>query len=302
MSKRMKADMILIFVTMSWGVSYLLIDRCLEVMGAFTLNAYRFGGAFLCIMLLTFPKFKHISKMTWRYSAYIGVILLIVYTTANYGVKYTSISNSGFLISLTVLFTPIICFFVKKQIPDKKLLFVCIACTVGVALMTLDANFKMAPGDLICLLCAVCNSFYLILVEQAVRHEEVDAFQCGVLPLGFMGVYCTVLAFILEMPKLPANGEIWGNVLFLSLICTGFALVAQSLAQRYTDASHVGVIYTLEPVFSSIVAFIWAGEVLLPRAYLGEVIMIVSMIAMEVDLSPKVWYNTKLKWKSNNDR
>lgn len=285
MTKKMKADMVLILVTMAWGVSYLLIDLSLAELGAFTLNAYRFGGAFLCVSLVAFPKMRNISKATFRWSALIGILLLGVYTSATYGVKYTSISNSGFLISLTVLFTPIFCFFIKKQKPEKKLLFVCIACTIGAALMTLNEDLQIAFGDVICLFCAILNSLYLITVETAVRKEEVDAFQCGVLPLGFMGVYCTILAFIVEEPVLPQSSTVWGSVIFLSLVCTGFALVAQSIAQKYTDASHVGVIYTLEPVFSSVVAFFFAGEVLLPRAYLGEIIMICSMILMEVNLS-----------------
>ncbi|MGI6095673.1 MAG: DMT family transporter [Lachnospiraceae bacterium] len=296
MNKNVKADFVLVLVTMAWGLSYLLIDLSLEEMGNFTLNALRFGGAFLCISIFAFPKLKHISKATFRYSALIGIILLGVYTTATYGVQYTSISNSGFLISLTVLFTPIFSFFIKKQVLEKKIFLVCIACTAGVALMTLDENFRIAPGDMICLLCAVLNSLYLITVEIAVRKEDVDAFQCAVLPMGFMGVYCTILAFLLEEPTLPQSTTVWASVIFLSLVCTGFALIAQSIVQKYTDASHVGVIYTLEPVFASFIAMVWAGEVLMPRAYLGEAIMICSMIIMEIDL--KRWLPAKIGFRS----
>ena len=74
------------------------------------------------------------------------------------------------------------------------------------------------------------------------------------------------------------------SLLFLMLISTGFAFIAQSIAQQYTDASRVGVIYTLEPIWSGIGAYFILHEVLLPRAYVGEAILIISMIAMELDL------------------
>ena len=77
------------------------------------------------------------------------------------------------------------------------------------------------------------------------------------------------MAFVCETPRLPGSGPIWGAVAFLAVFCTGLAFIVQTLAQQYTSASHVGVIFTLEPVFAGIVAFLFAGEVLTPRAYVG---------------------------------
>ena len=61
----------------------------------------------------------------------------------------------------------------------------------------------------------------------------------------------------------------------------------QSVQQQYTTATHVGLIFTLEPVFSATVAFFLAGERLLPRAYLGAVLMLLSLVLMEIDWPPK---------------
>ena len=47
-------------------------------------------------------------------------------------------------------------------------------------------------------------------------------------------------------------------MIFLSVFCTGVAFIIQAVAQQYTTAAHVGIIFTLEPVFSGIVAFIFA--------------------------------------------
>ena len=46
----------------------------------------------------------------------------------------------------------------------------------------------------------------------------------------------------------------------------------------------MGLIFTLEPVFASIIAFIFANEVLRARSYVGMVLMIISLIRMEVDI------------------
>ena len=76
----------------------------------------------------------------------------------------------------------------------------------------------------------------------------------------------------------------WSAALFLGLFCTGIAFVVQAIQQKYTTASHVGLIFTLEPVFASVIAFIFANEILRPRSYVGMFLMIVSLVLMEVDI------------------
>ncbi len=278
------ADMTLVLVTMAWGMSNLLMTICLEEMESMTLNAFRFVGAFILIAAVMFRKIRNVNGATIRASAIISFLIFVVYALNTYGVQYTSVSNAGFLIALSVLFTPIVSMFIKKKMPEKKLFYIAAACTVGIGLMTLDSNLKMAFGDILCLICAFVCGVYLVLNEIFVKREEVDAFQMGVFELGFAGIWFTLSAFILETPAAPSSGKVWGCLLFLMLFSTGFAFIAQSIAQQYTDASRVGVIYTLEPVFSRLGARIVLGEMLIPRAYVGEMILIISMIAMELDL------------------
>ncbi len=275
--------MTLVLVTMSWGMSNLLMTFCLEELGEMTLNAYRFLGAFILIGAVMFKRIRHVNRETIKASLVLSVLIFVVYALNTYGIQYTSVSNAGFLIALSVLFTPIISIFVKKKMPEKKLFIIALACTVGIGLMTLDSHLRMAFGDILCLLCALMCGFYLVFNEIFVKRDEVDAFQTGVYELGFAGVWFTILAFIMEKPVLPHSPTTWGCLLFLTLFSTGFAFIAQSIAQQYTDASRVGVIYTMEPVFSRIGARLILHEMLIPRAIIGELILIVSMIAMEVD-------------------
>ena len=287
MKKQVKADSMLVLVTLCWGVSYYLIDLSLADLEPFTLNAFRFGGAFLIALVLAFPKLKNVNRATIKYSIFVAAALVFVYIGATFGVMYTSLSNSGFLCALTVIFTPILAFFFKKQVPDKKLALVILMCTVGIGLLTLNEQLKPALGDILCIMCAVAYAVDLLITETAVAKDEVDAFQLGVFQLGFTGLFNLILALIIEEPHLPQSGAVWGSVAFLAVFCTGVAFIVQAVAQQYTSASHVGVIYTLEPVFSGIVAFLFAGEVLLPRAYAGAVILIASLFVMEIDFKKR---------------
>ena len=287
MSKQVKADLILVLVTMCWGVSYYLMDISLAELDPFTLNAHRFLGAFVIAGIFSWKKVLTVNRTTLKYSLLVGVALVFVYMGATFGVKYTSLSNSGFLCALTVIFTPIINRLVFRKRAGAKLTLVVIMCFVGIALMTLKDDFSINTenlrGDILCLMCAVAYAVDLILTERAVSHEEVDAYLLGVFQLGVTGILNFMLAFIFETPHFPETAGVWGSVIFLSVFCTGIAFVLQPVAQQYTTASHVGVIFTLEPVFAAIVALVFEHEVLSVKAYIGALLMLASIFVMEID-------------------
>ena len=288
-NKQFQADMMLILVTLCWGISYYLMDVALSDMDPFTLNAHRFLGAFAVAALLSWKKLVNVNKTTLKYSVLVGVALVFVYIGATFGVKYTTLSNSGFLCALTVIFTPIIGFIFLRQRLSRKMLIAVLMCFVGIALLTLKDDFSInmanLKGDLLCTMCGVAYAIDLLLTEKAVAHEEVDAFQLGVFQLGVTGVCNLILAFLVETPHFPTEPSIWGAVAFLSIFCTGVAFIVQPIAQQYTSASHTGVIFALEPVFAGIVAFVLVGEVLTAKAYLGAVLMVASIFVMEIDFT-----------------
>ncbi|MCI9475667.1 DMT family transporter [Anaerovoracaceae bacterium 41-7] len=291
MNKQLRADMMLVLVTLCWGVSYYLMDVSLTDMGPFTLNAYRFLGAFVIGGLLSLRKLKGVNKQTLKYSLLIGSVLVFVYIGATFGVKYTTLSNSGFLCALTVIFVPIIEILVLRKKPQKKIIFAVTMSLIGIMMLTLKDDFSInmanLRGDLLCILGATAYAIDLILTEKAVSHEEVDAFQLGVFQLGVTGVYMLAMSFIFEQPHLPTTPMIWGSVIFLSIFCTGVAFIVQAIAQQYTTAAHVGIIFTLEPVFAAVVAYFFAGEVLTVKSYLGAVIMMAALFVTEIDFSGK---------------
>lgn len=286
---KLKADLMLLMVTFGWGISYYLIDLSLEDMGSFTLNSNRFLIAFAVALILAFPKLKNISKTTFKFSLLLGGALVFVYLGATFGVKYTTLSNVGFLCGLTVIFTPILSAIIYKKLPNKKQTTVILMSFIGIALLTLKddftINYNNLLGDLLCIMCALAYAIHLLITEKAVTFEDVDPFHLGVLQLGTTGVFNLILALIFEKPHLPSQAAYWGPVLFLAIFCTGTAFIVQCIAQQYTEASHVGIIYSLETVFAGIVAFVLANEVLSLQSYLGAALMIVSIFVMEIDFT-----------------
>lgn len=287
MSKQRRADLMLLLVTAFWGVSYYFSDICLKTMPPMTLTAFRFVTGFALLFAVFLPRLRRLSRATAKYALFIGLSLTGSYIFYGYGLLYTSISNAAFLCALSVVFTPLLGWVVYRKPLGRRMKLCLVLCVAGLAMLTLREDFRVAFGDILCLGTPLCYAVDLLLTEKAVADETVDPVALGVCALGVVAVITTTLALILEKPCLPGDGMTWFAALFLGIACSGAAFVIQSVEQRHTTANHVGLIFTMEPVFATALAFFLADERLTPRGYAGAAVMLLSLLLMELDWPKK---------------
>ncbi len=277
----------LVAVTLCWGLSYVFMDICLEYMSPFMLNTYRFCIAFVLIAVLFRKRIIKVNKVTLKYAFLSAISLVLTYIGATYGVMYTTISNSGFLCALTSVFTPIIAFIFLRQKQESKLIVAVAVCFAGIALLTLNGDFSInmdnLKGDVLCIMCAVAYAVNLLTVEKGVSTEGVDAFNLGAFQLGFVGIFNMIMVLSLGDWALPPTKIIWEAVIFLAIFSTGVAFILQPVAQKHTTASHTGLIFALEPVFSAVAAAMLVNERLSFQNYIGAGLLLFSIVIMELE-------------------
>lgn len=281
MNSQARGDLMLIVITIFWGASYILTKIGLEALQPFNLTALRFTIAFLTAAAVFKSNILRSDLRTIRYALILGIILFLVFISMTFGLKLTSASNAGFLISLSVVFIPILSFiFLNQRIERKAITGVCFAI-VGVALLTLSTKISVNNGDVLCILCALLFAIHVVLTGVFTR--KVDSIALGVLQLGFVGVFSIVFSALTETLRLPNTALSWFTVLALSIFCTAAGYIVQATAQRYTSATHTGIILSLEPVFSAIFAYAFLGEILSLRGYLGAFILLIGVLITEID-------------------
>ncbi len=307
MTAQFKADLMLLIVVFCWGFSFLATDIGIDALGPFTLNAWRFLLAFGAAVIFSGNRLRHISGATRRHALLLGVMLSLVFGTLTCGMQRTTLANAGFLCGLTVIFTPALSGLVYRQAPEPKLILVALTCLAGIALLTLTENLTLdyahIRGDLFCMACALIYAAYLLVTEKAVAQKEVDACQLGVLQLGVTGLISLVLALALERPAFPPNTQIWVAVVFLAVICTAMAFIVQTIAQRYTSASHVGVINCFETVFAGIVAYTFGNEPITGQSVLGAACIVLGLFILEINFSG-IWATgfARRHWKTDHPK
>jgi len=280
----------MIFVTLGWGSSYVFTKSGTAFLAPFNFVALRFSLAFLVAALLFLPHFKRLDKKTLKESVILGFLLFVMYALVNLGVSKTSIANSSFLVSLTVIFVPCISALLLKQRPGIHVMWGALVAMVGIAFLTLHKSLSLNSGDFICIGAALVYSCHILYTSRVAK--QCDSICLGVLQLGVAGFLGTVAAFLFETPVLPQTTRLWIDVLFLSVFCTAACFILQVFAQKYTTASHIAVIYSLEPVSAAIFAYLAVGETLRPLGYLGAALIFAGVLITEL---PQVLQSNRIK-------
>lgn len=252
----------------------------LESMGEFNLIALRFSLAFLIASVVFWRRLRlHLNKQTLRYSALLGMILFGVVATILFGLKTTSTSNAGFLVGLTVIFTPLLNRIIFHKKLEQSKLFGCLLAIVGIALLTLNNELSMHPGDILCIAGGILNALYILVSGEVAK--KTDSISVGLLSLGFTAIYGLIFSLLFESPALPQTLDGWVAILALSIICGAFCFIAQSIALQYIKPVQLGIMYALEPLFAAIFAFSFAGERLTLQGYFGALLVITGILASE---------------------
>lgn len=274
-----KAEWLMASVTLAWGSSYLLMKVGLNGIGPFNLIALRFGIAFLFMLFVFLPRFRSLTWKTCGKGILMGIILFGIFTGMVCGVNHTTASTAGFLTSTTVILVPVLKSILGRTLPAKPVMVsICIA-TVGLFLLTAKDGVALDKGALLCLMGALFYAVYIIVLDKIAKKE--DAFLISIIQLGVTSLLGAICMLLFETPSLPENPVEWGAVIGLGLVCSAYGFVVQPIAQKYASPEKIGLIFSLEPVFSAVLSFIFLHEILEIRGYVGAILILASVILSE---------------------
>ncbi|MDF2680146.1 MAG: EamA family transporter [Brevibacillus sp.] len=281
MKPQVKADLAMLLVTLFWGSSYLFMQMGLTDLETFNLIGIRFGIAFIIAALFFHKRILRINRKTLLHAFILGAILFCVFATVTEGVKTTTASQAGFLVSLTVIFVPLLSILLKN-IPETRVFFGAGLAVIGIGLLTLTDHFQISQGDAWCIGTALFYAIHIIVTGKLAPQS--DAIQLGVYQLGFAALFGLIFSVFTEAPRFPHTPKAWLAVLVLSILCSAIGFVVQTVAQQHTTPTHTGLIFSLEPVFAAIFAFMLNGETLTVRGYIGAALVLLSVLIAEIDL------------------
>lgn len=279
MIKRHWADSSLLAVTVVWGATFIVVKRATEDLPPYPFLAIRFAIAFLTLLPFVWAQRRHLNwTAVWK-GLGLGSILFGGYATQTIGLQYTTASNAGFITGLGVILVPTLVALTTRRLPSPSLALGIISALLGLALLSLGDDLSLNQGDLIVLLCTLFFAFHIFLVGRYAPSENATVLAAG--QILAVSLLSGIFSFLFPQGTLHFTPYAWFGILLTAIPATSLAFFLQTKMQQFTTPTHTALIFSAEPVFSALFAYLLAGELLSPRGMIGAALVLAGMLIAE---------------------
>lgn len=109
----------LLFITMIWGATFLIIRCALEETGPLFFVGIRFASAAFVVLALSLPVLRGFTRRELLAGAGIGVSIFAGYTLQTCGLQTITASKSAFITAFYVPLVPLLQWIVMRQAPGR---------------------------------------------------------------------------------------------------------------------------------------------------------------------------------------
>lgn len=274
-----KWALLLILVAFIWGTTFAVMKDLLEQVSLYYFLFWRFllGGLFLAIW--SGIRRRGLNRAHVGQGLFLGFLLFGGYLTQVLGLNWTTASQAGFITGLSVIMVPLIAVGTGQEVLKKGSLLGAILAVIGLYLLNYIDRLYFGWGEFLVFLCAVFFALYIVFVSR--YAPRVDGPPFVALQILLMAFLMGVLALFLA-PQKPwevgyISGIQWLQIAYMGLGATALAYLWEHKAQQVISASFAALALALEPVFATVFAFFYLGEVLPLPSYLGGLFIVWGM-------------------------
>ena len=280
MTAKSKAEAALAATTVIWGGTFAAVKLGMEDISPIALVAVRFAAATIVLLAFLHKKIFPIPLAAVQKGSLLGLFLFLGFVTQNIGLTVTTASKSAFITGMMVLFVPMLQFVIERRAPKLGNLLGVAVVSAGLWFLTSPVGSAFNVGDALTLVCAVLFAIYIVYLD--VISKEMTTHQLLFLQISSMAIYSILGVLFFETPRLVFRTQSVLVLLSLTLLATVWTIWVQTRVQTDTTPTRAVVIFSVEPVIASGVAYLLLGETLGALGLLGGALIIAGVLISEL--------------------
>ena len=250
-----------------WGSSFIATKVALKELSPETIIALRLiiASVFLFFAAIVYKKEFSINLKSHGaifILALISVFHLMIQVT---GLKYTTASNTGWIIGTAPIFMAILAaIFFREKIGLFKISGILIAM-FGLLLLIGKGNIRNVDlienkGDLLVLASAFTWGIYSMV------NKKISLSYSPLMTILYLFVLMTIIIIPFNLNEASINSVVhlslngWISILFLGLFCSGIAYVIWAYSLRDLESAKVGAFLYFEPLVTVLAAWVLLSE------------------------------------------
>ena len=272
----------LLATTAVWGGSFVVMKDSLERQDVYSFLASRFILAALFMFLYRPNSLRGLDRKFILRASVAGLLMGSGFIFQTFGLTKATVSNTGFITGLYLVFTPLIAWIIlKKHVVKIQWLAVAVA-TIGLYLIAYN-GISIGLGEILVLISAILFAAQIVALSE--WSDGKNAYALTLIQILVSSVIFLLLT-IKDGYQLPPDGSVWSAVFFTAFFATFLGFLIQVKAQSMMSATAAGVLLAMEVPFALVFGLYFDNDPLTLRIISGGTLVMAAMAMV-------IWSDTR---------
>ena len=268
----------LVAVTAIWGYTFVPVQKTVGAYPLFAFLAVRFAISTAALAPFAWRSLRTLPRAGWPAGLAAGSFLALAYGLQTAGLELTTVTSTGFITGLYVVFTPLLALAAFRT-PVPASVWVGVTLALAGLLLLGGAPGGSWLGNALVLGNAVAQSFQIVAMERFAPRYDPRALTF--LQMAVTGVGFTVIAVAAGQLEAPPDAETWYALVVTGVFAGALGYLVGTWVQSRTTAARAALVFTLEAPFAALFGVLLLSEHLGWAGWTGCAVMLAGIVLAE---------------------
>ncbi len=280
----------LLATTAIWGSSFLVMKDSLERQDVYSFLASRFVLAALIMFAFKPKSLTGLDKVFVKRAVFTGALATGGFISQTFGLTQTTVSNTGFITGLYLVFTPLIAWLLLKHRITKAQWTAVAIATIGLYLIAYN-GISVGIGEILVLISAILFAAQIVAIGELSNGK--NSYALTLIQIIVAAVVFVVLTLIGGY-QAPPDSSVWAAVIFTAVFATFFGFLIQVKAQAVMSATVAGVLLAMETPFALFFGLYFDNDPFTLRIMSGGTLVMLAMALV-------IWSDSRSNSKNSKE-
>ncbi|GBL25483.1 MAG: putative permease, DMT superfamily [actinobacterium acIB-AMD-7] len=263
----------LLATTAVWGGAFLVMKDSLVRQDVYSFLASRFILAAAFMFIYKPKSLTGLDRKFVKRAVLIGLLLCSGFIFQTFGLTQTTVSNTGFITGLYLVFTPLISWLLLKREIFKVQWLAVLVATIGLYFISFN-GISVGIGEILVLISALLFAGQIVALGEWSDGENTYALTL------IQILVSAVIFFALSLKdgfQLPPDNAVWSAVFYTAFFATFLGFLIQTKAQSVMSATVAGVLLAMETPFALFFGLYFDNDPITLRIISGGTLVLIAM-------------------------
>jgi len=273
MKSKLTLYIAMISIAAVWGSSFVVMKDSLERQNVFSFLSSRFILAALLMVMYKPGVFRGLTRKFIYRGIIAGILLGGGYIFQTYGLTKTTVSNTGFITGLYLVFTPLISLIILKRHVLKIQWLAVVIATIGLFFISYN-GVTIGLGEILVLVSAFIYGAHFVALGE--WSDGKNTYALTFIQVVTVAALTSIFAFKDGFQVAP-DSTVWLAILYTAFFATFLGFLIQTKAQSVMSATVASVLLATETPFAVFFGLYFHSDPLTLRIITGGSLVMAAM-------------------------